>query len=176
MAIFLESPWPILSIGITVELVLAILLWRTGQGRVLWAMLGTLGVVLLGFLLQWLVVTDREAIDNLLHDCAAAAEANDIPRLLGHISPSAKDVQTDIQTVLGRVEVTMARIIDLKITVNRQVNPREAKASFTAIAKGRDRKGEFPAQAYACKLIVDLRRENIGWRIADYHDEELKLP
>ena len=62
MVIFLESPWPILLIGIAVEAVLAVMLLRTGQGRLLWAMLGMAAVVLLGLAVERLVVTDREAV------------------------------------------------------------------------------------------------------------------
>ena len=63
MIIFLESLWPILSIGIAVEAVLAIALLVTRRGMLLWWMLGAAGFVLAGLLIEWLVVTDREAID-----------------------------------------------------------------------------------------------------------------
>jgi hypothetical protein len=176
MVIFLESPWPILLIGIAVEAVLAVLLWRTGQGRLLWTMLGVLGVVVVGWLVQWLVVTDREAIDNLLHDGAAAVEVNDINRVLRHISPSAKQVQADARLVLERVEVTKVRLIDLAIAVDRRAKPRVAKATFTAIGLGRDRKGEFPTANYGCQVIANLRREDGHWFVTDYRLEDLKLP
>lgn len=176
MTIFLESPWPILSIGIVVELVLAIVLWQTGLGRVLWMMLGVLGVMWLGWLLQWLVVTDREAIDDLLHDCARAVEASDVNRVLGHISPSAAQVRADARLVFERVEVTMARIIDLEIAVDRRATPRVAKATLNAIGKGRDRKGEFPTDTYGCRVIVSLRCENGRWLVTDYALKDIKLP
>ncbi len=174
--IFLESPWPILMVGIAVEAVLAIALLVTRRGMLLWWLLGTAGFVLLGLLVEWLVVTDREAIDDALHDCAAAVEANDVNRLLAHISPSAAPVRVDIRTVLERVEVLMARITDLEITVNRRSDPRVAKAVFNAIGKGRDRKGEFPTEPYSCKVIVNLRREGNRWLVAEYGFEDLKLP
>jgi hypothetical protein len=176
MAIFLESPWPILSIGVVVELVLAIILWRTGLGRVLWMMLGVLAVVAAGWLLQWLVVTDREAIDSLLHDCAAAVEANDVGRVISHISPSATQVRADAREALERAEVTMAKITSLEIAVDRQAKPRIAKATFTAIGKGRDRKGEFPIATRGCQVIVSLRYENGRWLVIDYTLKDLELP
>jgi hypothetical protein len=176
MSIFLESPVPILSIGIFVELVLAIALWQTGRGRVLLMMLGVLAVMAGGWLLQWLVVTDYEAIDDLLHDCASAVVANDVNRALSHISPSAKQVQAAARQVFEEDEVTMAKITDLQIAVNRRANPRTAKATFNAIGRGRDRKGQIPETTYGCHVIVKLRKEGDRWFIADYSLEDLELP
>jgi hypothetical protein len=175
--ILLESPWPILSFGITVEVVLLILLLATRRGVLLWWMLGAAALVMLGVLVEWMVVTDREAIDDALHDCAAALEANDVNRLLTHISPSAAQLRSEIRATMDRIEVTMMRISDLQIVVNRKADPRVAKAVFKAIGKGRDRKGEFPLdQAYGCKVIVNFRSEGDRWLATDYDLEDLKLP
>jgi hypothetical protein len=177
MMMFLESPWPILALGITVEVVLAIALLVTRRGMLLWWMLGTAAFVMLGVLVEWMVVTDREAIDDALHDCAQALEANDRNRLLVHVSPSAKQLRSEVQTIMDRVVVTMMRISDMEITVNRNVDPRIARAAFKAIGKGRDRTGEFPLdQAYGCKVIVNFRREGDRWLATDYALEDLKLP
>jgi hypothetical protein len=73
--IFLESPWPILLIGIAAEAVLAILLLRTGQGKWLLAMLGAGLVVLLGLLVERLVVTDGKLVQQTLDAAVAAVEA-----------------------------------------------------------------------------------------------------
>ncbi len=50
--LFLESPWPILIVGLVVEAVLAIVLFRTGRGVVLVAMGGVALLVLLGVLIE----------------------------------------------------------------------------------------------------------------------------
>jgi hypothetical protein len=176
MSIFLESPWPIISIGIVVELVLGIVLWCTGRGRVLWMMLGVLGFALLGFLLQWLVVTDREAINNLLHDCAAAAKANDVERILAHVSPEAVELRTDIRQVLERAEVTLVWISDLQLKVDRRANPPVANARFKVIAQGNDRKGQYPYKSHLCKPSVDFRLQDDRWIIVACHEVETKIP
>ena len=149
MVIFLESPWPILLIGIAVEAVLAVMLLRTGQGRVLWAMLGTAAVVLVGLVVERLVVTDREAVENTLDACVAAVKANDINRLLECISPTAPQVRAEARFVLDRFEIQKAALIDLEITINRLTNPPTAKAKFRASAPAGTARARFPYQGFA---------------------------
>lgn len=176
MVIVLESPWPILFIGIAVEAVLAVVLLRTGRGAVLWGMIGVAAFVLLGLLIEWLVVTEREAVEYTLDACVAAVEANDVERLLSCISPSAQQARKDARWVLGRVQVERARINDLEIKINRLTSPPTATARFQAIGTGRDRKGESPYQTFGQRVTVELRQENARWLVAGYNIEDLKLP
>jgi hypothetical protein len=176
MAIFIESPWPILLIGIAVEAVLAILLLRTGQGRLLFAMLGVGLLVVLGLLVEHFVVTDRKAIINTLDAAAAAVENNNAHGLLDCISPSADPIRSQSRRVLDRFEFRMARIHDLQIVINRLTSPPTAKVTFRAVGSGRDRKGEIPYQGFAETVTVTLRQEQGRWVVADYNDEDRKLP
>ncbi len=174
--IFLESPWPILLIGIAVEAVLAILLLRTGQGRLLLAMLGVGLLVLLGLVVEHFVVTDRKTITNALDSAAAAVAANDLNRLLEHISPTAQPLRADIRAAFGRIEFRAARISGLEITINRLTSPPTAKARFRAIGSGRDRRGEFPHESFVEAVTVTLRKEGGRWLVAEYSIEALSLP
>jgi hypothetical protein len=176
MAIFVESPWPFLLLGIAVQIVLAITLLVTRRGMWLWWMLGALGLMLAGELVQWLVVTDREAIRDTIYDSAAAAEANDLERLLSHISPTAVHIRSDARFILGRVEIQLVRVTDLKIAVDWKAHPRTAEATFNVIGRGRDRRGEVPQDVYGSKMVVHLRPEKGGWLVTDYRAEDLKLP
>jgi hypothetical protein len=173
--ILLESPWPILLIGIAVEAVLAVALLRTGQGKVLWAMLGVGALVLTGLLIERLVVTEREAVEHTLDAAIDAVEANDINRLLECISPKAEPIRAAARMVLGRVEVRMARMTGLEITINRLTNPHTAKAKFRAIGSGRDRKGELPSQGFSEVVTVELRPEGGRWLVFDYKPENPNL-
>jgi hypothetical protein len=171
MMMFVESPWPILVIGIIVEAALAVALLRTGQGRLLWAMLGVGAVVLLGLLVERLIVTDREAITNTLDAAAAAVEANNLDRLLETVSPSAQRTRTGARLVLGRFEFSKGRITDLEITVNGLTSPPSAKTKFRAIGKAHDRVGESPYEGFAVPVTVELHRENGRWLIGDFTAE-----
>jgi hypothetical protein len=176
MIILWESPWPILLIGIAVEAVLAILLLRTGQGKLLLAMLGVGLLVVLGLLVEHFVVTDRKAIINTLDAAAAAVETNNPNGLLDCISPSAEPIRSQSRRVLDRFEFRMARIHDLEIVINRLTSPPTAKVTFQAVGNGRDRKGEIPYQGFAERITVTLRQERGRWLVADYLDQDRRLP
>ncbi len=171
----LESPWPIVLSGIVIEALLALALLRTGRGRFLWIMLGVGVLVGGGLLLERCITTDQEAVEDCLDAIVAAAEANDINRLLENVSPKAVKVQIEARAVLNRVEVTKARLTDLETKINRLTNPPSAKVKFRVIGTGRDRSGEIPYQGFAEYLAVDLRQENGRWLVFDYSFENAEL-
>jgi len=176
MIIFIESPWPILLIGIAAEAVLAVLLLRTGQGRLLWAMLGVGLLVVLGLLVEHFVVTDRKAIIHTLDAAAAAVETNNLNGVLDCISPSAAPIRSQCHQAFDRFEFRMARIHDLEIVINRLTSPATAKVTFRAVGNARDRRGEIPYQGFAETITVTLRQEQGRWLVADYSDQDRRLP
>jgi hypothetical protein len=176
MTALVESPWPVLFIGIVVEAALALALLKTGRGKLLGVMIGVGALTLLGLAVERLVVTDREAVSDTLDAAAAAVEANDLERLLSYISPTAQRPQADSRFVLGRFEVSKARVRDLTVTINRLTSPPTAKARFIAFGQGRDRQGVFPYQAYSQQVIVELQLEGDRWLVTDYSVEDILPP
>jgi hypothetical protein len=176
MTIFIESPWPILLIGIGAEAVLAIMLLRTGRGRLLWAMVGVAAFVVAGLLVEHFVVTDRKAVTQTLEEARAAVVANDLQRLLNCISPTAPTARRDADWMLHRVEVNQGSIHQLEITVNRLTSPPSARARLVAVGAGRDRMNEFPYNGFYRRVVVNLRREGDRWLITDYDVEDFHAP
>ena len=174
--IFLESPWPILLVGIAAESLLAILLLRTGQGRWLWAMFAAGLLVLLGLLAEHFVVTDRKAIINTLDTAAAAVEANDLKRLLDCVSPSAEEIRRGAPQVFARCEFRKVRIHSLEIKINHLTSPPTATVNFQAVGSAKDRLGENPYPGFAEAVSVTLRHEQGRWLVADYNVDGRKLP
>ncbi len=173
MAIFVESPWPFLFIGIIVEAALAIALLRTGRGKLLWWMLLAGVLALAGLAVERSIVTDREAITNTLDTAAEAVEDNDLPRLLSCISPSAERPRNESRWVLERFDVDKAVITNLTLDINRLTNPPTAHAHFKAIGTGRDRKGEIPYNTYGQRVVVDLQLEGDRWLVTGYSIESV---
>ncbi len=173
MAFLVESPWPVLFAGIVVEAALAIALLRTGQGKLLWWMLVAGVLTLAGFGVERLVVTDRESVADTLDAAAEAVEENDIDRLLGCISPSAKEPRNTSRWVLERFEVEWALIRNLEIDINRLTSPPTAKAHFKAVGHGRDRMGQVPHRTYSKRVVVKLRREGDRWLVTGYEIEDV---
>lgn len=176
MTIFLETPWPILLVGIAVEAVLAIILLRTGQGRALWAMLGVAAFVFVGLLVERLVVTDHEGVSDTIDACVAAVEANDLNRLLEHVVPIAAEARADAQWAFGRFEFRAAHMSDPEITINQLASPPMATAKFHLLVAGRDRQGEVPYESYAQRVTVSFRKENGRWFVTDYDRDGFQRP
>ena len=170
--IFLESPWPVLFIGIIVEGLLAIALVRTGRGILLGPMAGVALLVLAGVVIERCVVTEWERVAGTIDEAAAALEANDLDRLLACISPSpdADVIRSEARWAIQEVEFVQVRIRNLKKeTINEIMIPPTAKVSFMALVTGRDRNGSFGERTYPVALILDLRLESGRWLI--FHRE-----
>ena len=173
MTIFLESPWPILFIGISVEAVLALLLLQTGRGKLLTAMIAVAIFTAAGLIVEHLVITDRKAVVNTLYDAVTAVKANDRNRMLDCISPSVKWPRNTACWLLDRVEVEEAYLSGLEVTINRLTNPPTAEARFLAIGRAKDKSGQVPYQGYSQHVVVRLRLEGNRWLVADYDIEGL---
>lgn len=169
MALFLESPMPIILIGIVVEAVLGAVLVGTRRGVVLWAMAGVLVLVGLGVLVERLVETDNERIEAALDGAAAALEANDYDRLFTYIAPSATGTRGRAMQVQGMVEFTSVSLRGLEIgPINRLTSPPSVETRFTGVFAFRDRKGVYPYEHHVLGFIVGLRQEGDQWLITDH--------
>jgi hypothetical protein len=169
--IFLESPWPILFVGIALEAILAIALARTGRGVLLWGMLGAAVLIVIGLVAERLVVTDQKSIRATLDEAAAAVAANNIDRLLKCISPSALAVRQRARLALRRIEVHEIRLSNLDIQINRLTALPTARVALRALGRGRDRLDRFPYDSFAEPLTVELRKENGRWLVTGYEAE-----
>ena len=161
--IFLESPWPILVIGIAAEAALGLALLRSGQGKWLWAMLGVAVLVIGGLLAEHFVVTDRKLITHTLDTAAAAVEGNNLPRLLDCISPEAQKVRADSDRLLHRFVFKTGRIYHLDIKINRLTSPPTAKVHFLAFGEAKDRHDLISGAARARWTLSCVGKTTGGW-------------
>jgi hypothetical protein len=174
--IFLESPWPILGIGIAIVAVLGILLLQTGRSKFLWGIVGTVIFVLIGLAVEHFVVTERELVEHTIDSGVAAVRANDLQAMLACISPSATKPQADARLIHSMFVVTKANISDLEVTINRLTSPPSAKATFLAVCTVRGRSGEELGGGTLCHVTVTLHREDDHWLVSDYTIAEWNSP
>jgi hypothetical protein len=166
---FLESPWPILIIGLAAEVVLAVILIQTGRGALLAAMAGVAAVVGIGLLVEHFAVTDRKLITQTLDEAAAAVEANDPPRVLALLASDADETRSAAKEHLGKAEFVQVKIFSLEIHVVRTTSPPTAKATFNVLATGKWRNGEFGEQTLRpFPMFVGLRYESGRWLITSH--------
>jgi ketosteroid isomerase-like protein len=169
-----ESPWPTLMLGLAVEVGLAI--WLIRSGRV--AAIAAMGIVLaatVGLLVvERLVVTDAEAVEDALADAAAALEANDPPRVLALFAPDSPRL-AEVRSILSRMTVRDARVGgDLEIRFDDKAQT--ANTTFTARVEARDNQGQLPHEHFIRRLSVTLHRQGDRWLIYDYADSDPRGP
>jgi len=169
MTIFLESPIPILCIGLLAEAVLGLIMLRTGRGVIFWPMGGVLLLVLGGVLLEWLVVTEKERVAEAIDGAAAALEANDEKAMTLYLAKEAANLRAEVHWAMTRVEFTKAKITRLEIDINELSSPPTAKVHVQGYLMFNDRKGEYPYHTQPVKeLTLDLRRDSDRWVITGY--------
>jgi uncharacterized membrane protein YeaQ/YmgE (transglycosylase-associated protein family) len=106
MEIFLESPWPWITIGILLEGALALALFVTRRGVLLYAMIGVLLAVVAGVLFERWVITERKRVIMTIEEGVEGLKSNSEARMDAVVSPTAEQTRRQIQTGLGMVHVT----------------------------------------------------------------------
>jgi hypothetical protein len=172
MSLLFENPLRIIFIGVIVEVILGIVLLRTGRGALLWAMIGVFALTGIAVVVERLVVTEKERVEMTLDGITSALEANDLNRVLGFIAPTAVQTRNRAAWALGRIEVQSARIYRLEITINRLTTPMTARASFFGHISYRDRQGEIPYSNYGSRFVVDLRKQGDAWVVTGHVEEQ----
>jgi hypothetical protein len=128
---------PLLLVAIAVALAVALAVHRrrftTGSRR---GLLATAGVGVLLIVVQALVVTDREAIQQTLREAASAVQAGDVPALGEQIDEAFSAQGMDKQQLLARSnqmlqrwQVNSARLSGFRI----EVDGDEATVSFRVL-------------------------------------------
>ncbi len=169
MTWLLEERMPILLLGASATLMMALVFFLT---RKLPALLGLIGVILLtGLLLviELLVVTEVETVENTLYQGAESLEQNDIPAALDHISPAAEPILQRAEQLFSDVTFFQVAIEnDLLVTIDHEAQPATANAEFTCHAKLRHRSETIPYEYGRRRMTVTLVREGDRWMVTDY--------
>jgi hypothetical protein len=168
----LEDPTPVIVVGILAEAVLAAVLVRTRRGFLLWPMAGVLALVVIGWVVERLVVTEKERVGEVLNGAARAVQANDRDRLATYIARSASDELRRDVSYLDRWEFTGVTLRGMEITINELTSPPTAEAYFFARAEFTDRRRDYPYPAYAANFTVELVREDGAWKIRSAEYEQ----
>lgn len=165
MTWFAEDPLVIwLSAAVLFTVVLIIYL----QTRQRWALLAMAVVVLLAVgltLLEQVLVTPREAARQTLREVFAAVEANDLPRTLSAISPTAGEVRSDAETLMPRLEVMRANVTDTPVI--EFDGPTNATARFRAFIEVIDRRTGIKG-VYFDDLTITFQLEGGQWKVIAY--------
>jgi hypothetical protein len=175
----LESPWPILIAGLVLEMALAIALFRTGRGAVLWAMAGVALLVLLGVLVERWTVTDTKRVRQTLEAAAAGLRANDPSQVEACIVPDADGDPARVKTrwALSYAEFLELSLHNLQVKFNYQTSPPTAEATCTAWVRGKCRGGMYTGEyAQPVNMVVKLRKESGRWLVYGEPKHDMPAP
>ena len=172
MTALVESPWPAIAFGVIAEVILAIVLLRTGRASVLVGM-ALVALITAGLLVAELaIVTQREEIETVLDLAATRLEANDPPQVLQLVSPRSPR-RGEIESILAHITVRDARITsDVEVRTNRLTSPPSAKAFFIGRVEANDKRGAVPYEQFIGRFAVTLHRDGDRWLIYDYDDDD----
>jgi hypothetical protein len=165
----LDGPNSILCAGIILEIVLGLVLLRTGRGSALIAM----GIVALATLLaigvERLIVTDAKRVKATLEHARAAVETNHVQLALDDVDPNAAELREWVERVPGHVRFSAVQIKNVEVTIDRKSIPPRAEAKFfgTATFGG----NQFSDFKYAADLKIELRPINGRWLITAVLEE-----
>lgn len=166
---FTEDPTPVLVGGGLILLVLGGFFLKSGRAYVLALMAGVAVVMGAAFLIDRLVVTDRESVANVIYDAAAAAERNDLDAVAAFIAPTAAEVKAEARRWIGRAKVESVSISAMEVTLDRAAKPMTATAEFRVFATGQliDKNMPYPVK-YLGRLEVKFVQAGKRWLMTEY--------
>jgi len=171
MTWFVESAWPSIVLGLSAEAILAVLLVRTRRGNIVGAMVAVATATVGLMVIERLVVTDNEEIEEMLDGLTRALLANDVQGVVKMFTTDSPQMN-EVQEILSHVTVGQARIGDLEICVDKRSFPMSATAHFTERVDARDNRGVMPYERIIRKLKVTLHKEGGHWLLYKYTDSD----
>ncbi len=102
---FTENPTPILVAGGMMIVLLLVFFLKSGRMVLFWPMGAVLAFMGLTVLVDHLVVTDRERVQNVIYEAAAQAEKNNLQAVIDCISPSATKVRDEARRWIGQAKL-----------------------------------------------------------------------
>jgi len=169
---FVESPWPSVLLGIGLEAILAIYLVRSGRAIAIAAMVGVLALVAGLVVLERIVVTETEQVEDTLDEVAQALVANDSSAVLALFS-NRSPRRAEVRSAMSRVTISEARVgNDLEVRLNQLTVPPSASAYFTGHFQLKGARETIPYEHLLRKFKVTLHKETDRYRIFDFEDTD----
>jgi hypothetical protein len=156
--------WAAGAVALTLALVLY---FQTGTRN---SQFGVLAVILITTTLlvtEFLIETPREAVAQTLDEIAAAVRANDMPAVLGYISPTAATLRQEVETAMPQVTIDMATIRGKQIDVYESAVPPIASVQCTVFVVGTVKRNRLRG-ARQVAVHLTMTHENGRWLVKDY--------
>ena len=169
-----EEPLLIIIVGLVTSAIIGFFWSQTGKRQLLLLLILVLvaTVALLG--IERFVQTDREQIKATLHEVAELVEQNELVRALEHVHSSRDDIRRRAATRLAGLKFERVSIKkNLNITIAPQSNPKQATATFNAVASLAEDAGFVEAHRPIPRFVeIEFEMEGGQWHVIDYSDRQ----
>ena len=167
METILENPVPIYAVGA----VLATLCGLAFLARRNVPSLLALGCVVMFTLLlavtEYLVVTEREQIEDAVAQLIVALEANDLPGVLALIHPASGQARSDAETLMPLARISDAGATSLRVEVDKKSQPMVAVGEFRGRVDGTHvRSGA--RLFYFDRVLANWKKKDGRWLLSGY--------
>jgi hypothetical protein len=169
----LEQPVAIIFVGLVTLAILFGGLVQTGKKYFIYLMIAA-AVLFAGLVVvEQLVVTHRERVENAIHEIARALEANDVALVEQRISRTAPKIRKDANYYLRLYKIEQVKVKwNLTVEPHLDRSPPTATAKFNAVVRGGDRAGQVQHQHWPRYFVVQFVLEDDRWRVYDYEMHE----
>lgn len=116
-----------------------------------------------------LIVTDREAVTEIVYTLARAVEVHDMQTVLAYVSNQREDTKDDIRIEMPKYTFDSVRVIGIaEFSVTSNVEPRTAEIDFVVMAHGR-LSSHGQGNHVQRRVQLTFQKEADGqWRMIDY--------
>lgn len=167
MNYFLESSLPVIVAG-AIGLTIAGMVYLSTRSRGSQIAIGfVLLITLAGVLIERWIETPREQAATTLQQLLDAVETNDVPGVLGHLSPQAGAVRSDAETLMPRLEIERANSAgEVEIALDDEANPQQATLKFKGFIVATDKASGIRG-AYNDGVTVVMERSGDRWLVRE---------
>jgi hypothetical protein len=179
-----DTPIYIVLIAIVLGVLCGVAWTSTGRKELLYALGAVVALTVIMLIVERVVVTDREAIQQKLAEIARDVEANDLTRVVVHIAKGNPSIVQKVQNEMPGYDFTECRVTKIHNTdVDTSAQPRSAIVEFNVRFDGKFGQGGFEVRGPGVRWIqLQMVREEDGqWRVLDYkhgppHQHMLSVP
>ncbi|MGY8770637.1 MAG: hypothetical protein ACKVH8_19660 [Pirellulales bacterium] len=154
------------TIGVVV---LGIAVFQTGRSSFLWLLSGWIALMAIWFVVELVVVTEREVIERIVYQFASNIRANNLEGVLENISEGSPEKRQFVAGKMNQYQidsVSVQRNLEISFLEN---EPPVANAGLNVVFTGHRKSDNLRSKNIPTYLSLSFRKEDDGvWRVYDF--------
>jgi hypothetical protein len=167
MTLLFENPLPIWALGaVCLAIAVIVFLAKRSLGSVL-GIVGVIVVTALLLLLESIVITPSEEVEQSLNNLMAAIEANNVAAVAAFIAPNATAIRNEAETLMPQVKVRETGAASIRVEVDDSASPPTATSFFRGRIDGTHARTGVRV-FYFDQVEIDWQKSGDNWLVIDY--------